>query len=293
VARLKHDRNQQQSSITQLEFQAILPISSPQAVNQRENRPFLRWAGSKRSIVNSLKDLSPKKYTKYVEPFVGAGSLFFRLKPRHAVLSDINPHLVNAYQSVKDDPDAVFQELSLWSPDGGDYYAVRESYELELSVKSAAQFIYLNRFCYNGIYRTNADGKFNVPKGSRTGSLLNLSTLKQIAADLAHVTIVAGDFALVLASHVKEGDFVYLDPPYPRLRSSGEYGISALKPAEFQRVNDIMEFLDRNGVQFLLSYPLKDLPTDLPLTWNVKCIEVKRSISKSKSIVTEAVVSNY
>lgn len=270
-----------------------LEIDKPPLNELQKKRPFLRWAGSKRSIIDQLIAASPRVKKKYIEPFAGAASLFFAISPKKALLSDINKELIDAYIAVKRNPKEIWETLAKWDPQGNDYYEVRETNSFEDPCKNAARFLYLNRFCYNGIYRTNSGGVFNVPKGSRTGNLLNQEQLLFYSSKLRNANLMTGDFAEILKENVKRDDFVYLDPPYPRNRESGEYGPNAFKPKEFPRIVEILNLLDAKGAKFLLSYPTADLPNEVVDTWYVSSISVKRHISSTKSTITEALVSNY
>lgn len=257
-----------------------------------KSRPFLRWAGSKRPIVKELAEFAPKAYSKYIEPFLGSGSLYFHLKPFEAVLGDINVDLINAYSSLRQNPGAVVECLDKWCPEGGDYYLLRKQLT-KTTIEAAARFIYLNRFCYNGIYRTNGRGEFNVPKGTRTGRMPQKSHLFQIAQDLQRAKIQVGDFEAILKQHAKSDDFVYLDPPYPRSRYSGEYGLHTMQPQDMPRLVASLHYLDSNGVNFLLSYPFDSLPEGLSSKWKISTLDVGRQLTLNRHKVREALIYNY
>lgn len=140
--------------------------------------PFLRWAGSKRKIIPILLDLAPAKFARYVEPFAGSACLFFALRPAQAILSDINVELINTYQTLKANVEGVIKHLSLLNCGEEEYYRIRSQANSKMTnEKRAARFIYLNRFCFNGLYRTNKQGKFNVPYGAHKAGNLPSATV--------------------------------------------------------------------------------------------------------------------
>ena len=176
--------------------------------------PILRWAGSKRQILPTLIANEPERYGAYLEPFAGSSCLFFALQPDRAVIGDFNTELIDAYQVIADAPRAVARALSEMPTDPDFYYELRARDVPSLSrVARASRFVYLNRFSFNGVYRTNRKGAFNVPRGRKTGSLPTVESLVAVAKVLKNATLVCGDFENTL-SYAKRGDFVYMDPPY-------------------------------------------------------------------------------
>lgn len=178
-------------------------------------RPFLRWAGSKRVLLPQLLDALPSTYGTYREPFLGGGSLFFLLEPRHAVLSDSCQDLVATYEAVRDNPSAILRYLAPLRPDRDLYYQIRSN-RSSARFKRAAEFIYLNKTCWNGLYRVNAQGEFNVPYGApRTDDIIDPSNLRACATALScpEVNLSSEDFEDALLE-AEAGDLVFLDPPY-------------------------------------------------------------------------------
>ena len=180
-------------------------------------KPFLRWAGGKQWLSHTLLRLVPGNDCTYYEPFVGGGSLFFARRPTRAVLGDINGRLTETYQVVRDLPHELIAILSHWENDESTYYTVRPT-EFEDAVSRAAQVIYLNKTCWNGLYRVNRQGKFNVPFGYNGRTVFSPEHLLEASAVLQSASIVNGDFEQVLDTAIA-GDFVYLDPPYTVLHS--------------------------------------------------------------------------
>lgn len=176
--------------------------------------PFLKWAGGKRWFVEGFSHLLPEKYNLYYEPFLGSGAVFFSQKPRFGILSDRNEDLINTYRSIKIWPRQVEASLrmhaSRHSPDY--YYEVRAA-TFDDYVERAARFIYLNRTCWNGLYRVNLRGQFNVPIGSKTSVILGSDNFLRTSRLLKDIEILSADFENVL-DQAKDGDFVFVDPPY-------------------------------------------------------------------------------
>src|SRR5260370_20078520 len=178
--------------------------------------PFLRWAGSKRRLLPVLQTFWTKKHKRYIEPFAGSACLFFAIKPPKAILGDLNPELIATYIEVKYRIEAVLRELKRLKPeDKEEYNRLRAIDTSTLSPPArSARFIYLNRFCFNGIYRTNLLGQFNVPySGVRCGGFPSDETFEKCAGRLRIARFMKGDFECVL-QQAKKGDLVYMDPPF-------------------------------------------------------------------------------
>ena len=210
-------------------------------------------AGSKRQLVHRLAEYWTDDAVRYVEPFAGSARLFFKLAPESALLGDINSGLIELYQVIRDHPGELHEAMSQWPNQEDEYYRVRAMSPKTLSVITrAARFIYLNRFCFNGLYRTNLSGHFNVPYGGhKSGSLPSLADLEAASRLLAGAELLSADFAVVVA-RVRAGDFVYLDPPYSvgSHRVFREYDPASFGPADLCRMRSAIEEIDRNGRNF-------------------------------------------
>lgn len=176
--------------------------------------PFLKWPGGKRWFVARHADLLPRTFGRYVEPFLGSGVVFFHMNPRAALLGDTNRELIETYDAVRRDPDGVLRHLRRHqrAHDHAHYYRVRDA-AMRTPATRAARFIYLNRTCFNGIYRVNLDGTFNVPIGTKTAVLLDTDDFRGVARRLAGVVLRAGDFEQSI-DQAAAGDLVFADPPY-------------------------------------------------------------------------------
>lgn len=184
-------------------------------VHSAEPRPFLKWAGSKRSVLANFLDILPEQFGTYWEPFVGSGSLFFLLQPESAVISDTCVPLIETYRAISDRVDLVMRYLAPLDVNKDTYYQVRGNPGVS-RFKRAAQFIYLNKTCWNGLYRVNSSGQFNVPYGApKSNYVADEANLRSCSDALGRpgVNIIAGDFEDTVEPAVR-GDFVFLDPPY-------------------------------------------------------------------------------
>ena len=176
--------------------------------------PFLKWAGGKRWLIPHLK-LEKLKYSgRYIEPFLGSGAIYFALRPKRAIISDINESLVDAYRCVRDCPDEISEILGKHQLEHSKayYYEVRSNMG-QNPIDRAASLIYLNRTCWNGLYRVNRKGKFNVPKGTKSSVLLNSDSWPAVADALSGAQIVARDFEISI-DEAASGDLLFVDPPY-------------------------------------------------------------------------------
>ncbi len=177
-------------------------------------KPFLKWAGGKRWFVANHDEIIHKNFTRYIEPFLGSGSVFFSLLPKNAVLSDINGDLIETYLAIKEQPDNVWRHLLAHKRNHSTnyYYHIRSSSPRTIATR-AAKFIYLNRTCFNGLYRVNLKGEFNVPKGTKDTVVFPDDDFTAISDYLQHCELYTQDFEVTL-HNADSGDFVYVDPPY-------------------------------------------------------------------------------
>jgi DNA adenine methylase len=178
------------------------------------SEPFLKWAGGKRWLTRGFDWLFPDRYGRYIEPFLGGGSVFFAQEPDSAILSDANRSLIATYQAVKSDWSAVMQHLWSYADRHSDtfYYEARRTPGINEAAE-AARFIYLNRTCWNGLYRVNRKGEFNVPRGTKNSVVMDADDFEGVARVLGRATLYVRDFEPTIAA-AGSGDFVFLDPPY-------------------------------------------------------------------------------
>ncbi len=245
-------------------------------------RPILRWAGSKRQLLPVLASYWSDTYARYVEPFAGSCSLFFRVTPPDAVLADKNKELIETYEILREAPRDLHTAVSSWPVNEQVYREVRAIRPETLDrLRRAARFIYLNRNCFNGIYRTNRKGEFNVPfAGSRQGAVPSVEEFERAASLLQTVTLRAWDFGTTLR-HCRAGDFVYLDPPFfvRSRRVFREYGPRTFGPKDLARLATHLKHLNCRGVHFLLSYADSREAQILANPWRYERLEVRRNVS--------------
>jgi len=252
-------------------------------MNIPKAKPFIRWAGSKKKLIPKLRNYWKDEYVRYIEPFMGSACLFFDIKPQEAVLNDINSELVETYLAIKAMPNEVHQALHDLPQGKEEFYEIRALEIKEMSsIDIAARFIYLNRFCFNGLYRTNLKGTFNVPFSAyKTGALPSLENLKNCSHMLEKVEIYNKDFQSVLLDNTIKGDFVYLDPPYAvrNKKIFTQYGPDTFGVNDLQRLKDSLKVLDQRGIHFVLSYAKCDEALDFFSEWDTSTVQIQRNIA--------------
>ena len=231
---------------------------------------------------------------------VGSGALFFHVVPKRAILADLNPELMNFYRVLRDDTSELVNRLENLKASRKLYYNMRDM-KLRSNLERAARFVYLNRLCWNGLYRVNKRGKFNVPIGDRLPETLwNTQEFRRAAKILSCATLIAGDFKLTLRK-AKRGDFVFLDPPYPRGASLStgfnRYCSDFFSPVDHKRLGRVTRSLDKMGVaMMILLASSKDILSCYPKSFYRKRLRSKSLISgdsSSRRLVDEIVLTNY
>ena len=201
-----------------------------------------------------LAKLIPSHVGTYYEPFLGGASLYLQALPARAVLADMNPRLVETYQALRDDPHALVSILENWENNRDTYYCVRDK-DFPDSPHRAAQFIYLNRVCWNGLYRVNRQGKFNVPFGNHGRAVVDPEHLLEVSQALQDTVLSCGDFEETVAP-AKQGDFAYFDPPYTTLHSNNgfrQYNETLFSWQDQQRLARTATSLSEQGCHVLVS----------------------------------------
>lgn len=283
-------------------------ISSSDSVSSSlgrvESRPFLKWAGGKGQLLPELLARVPTVFGKYYEPFLGGGALFFALYSDGRVdevhLSDANTKLMDTYRAVRDEVEAVIAELPAFTNDRELYYRVRSWHHGDLApARRAARFIYLNKTCYNGLYRENQRGEFNVPFGRyRRPKICDADNLRAAAVALRHADLRCRDFDKIL-DLARPGDFVYFDPPYHPLSATSSftsYREEGFGPDEQRRLARAFQQLDRGGVNVMLSNSDTPLIRELFGDYVVEKVEAARSINSKaerRGKISELIVRNY
>ena len=275
--------------------------------------PFVKWAGGKARLLSQLAPYFPDRFGRYFEPFVGGGAVFFhlfrhgRLADRESMLIDSLEELINCYRAIQTRVEDLITELKRHEPHKGDkeyYYAVRAwdrapSYAQRDEIERAARFIFLNRTCYNGLYRVNRSGKFNVPVGRhRNPNICPADKLRAVSEALQGVALVAGDFAHCLET-AAAGDFIYLDPPYDPLTDTANftsYTSDDFGEADQRRLADLFRELDRRGCQVMLSNSSTDFIRELYGGYEQVEVQAIRAINNkgnARGPIPELLVMNY
>ena len=268
--------------------------------------PIVKWAGGKGRLLGQLLPMLPPgvELRRHVEPFFGGGAMFFARAPERALLSDVNPALVNVYEQVRDDVDGVIRALRRLASAHDDraYYRVRERYNDGARVgatERAAMFIYLNKTCFNGLHRVNRAGHFNVPAGRYASPrILDEEALRAASRSLEGAELRTAGFDHLLSS-ARPGDFVYFDPPYEPVSETASftsYAQGGFSRADQTRLRDVVRELDRRGCAIMLSNSDVPFIRDLYAGFRVDLVAAPRAIScdaRGRGAVTEVVVRNY
>ena len=269
-------------------------------------RPFLKWAGGKRQLLNVLKEHLPKKYKTYYEPFVGGGAFLFDLQPKNAVINDSNGELINCYRIIRDSVEELIEDLGRHKNQEDYYYKMRgldrkRSFEKKTPVQRASRIIYLNKTCYNGLFRVNSRGQFNVPFGRyKNPNILDEAVLRAVSNYLNenHVEILNKDFEKAVET-ARKGDFIYFDPPYDPVSDTASftgYDINGFNRHEQERLKNTVDELDKRGCYVLLSNAYTDFIVDLYKDYErvrVSAIRAINSNAKKRGRVDEILVKNY
>jgi DNA adenine methylase len=270
---------------------------------------FVKWAGGKGQLIEQFVPLFPKKIERYFEPFVGSGAVFFyiiqKYKPKEVFLSDINEELINAYIIIRDDVERLIIELKQHKEyhiaDRKKYYYEIRSVEPEKlpDLERAARFIYLNKTCFNGLYRVNSQGKFNVPMGDyKNPEVFQEEKLRRISVFLKDVKLKVMSFEKIVPL-VKKGDFVYMDPPYYPLKkgkSFTTYTKDNFLEKEQELLAQVFAKLSENGCFCMESNSDTEFIKGLYEKFNIHIVRAKRMINSDKNgrkEINELVITNY
>ncbi len=263
-------------------------------------RPFLKWVGGKSRVLPQLRPLLPERIDRYFEPFVGGGAMFFALQPSKAELWDINSELINCYQVIQQRVDDLIGALRLHRYEKDYYYALRAMDPREMDpVQRAARTICLNRTGFNGLYRVNRSGNFNVPFGRYTNpTICDAANLRLCSRALSRTQLVVADFGELPAS-ARRGDFVYFDPPYvPRSATAGftDYNPGGFGLPDQVRLSETFAALAERGVRVMLSNSDVPLVRELYADFHIDTVMASRNVNSRadrRGPVSEVVVRNY
>jgi DNA adenine methylase len=273
-------------------------------------KPFLKWAGGKRQLLPEIRRYLPQKFQgTYYEPFVGGGAVLFDYQPQKAVINDSNPELINCYEVIRDFLEDLIEKLREHQANHSeDYYYEMRGWDRQKgypgsrsNIERAARIIFLNKTCYNGLFRVNSQGQFNVPFGrQKNPNLFDEAVLKAINKYLnkKQVSILNKDFENALET-AKKGDFIYFDPPYDPVSSTASftgYDINGFNRKEQCRLKEVVDDLHARGCNFLLSNAYTDFIEDLYCDYQQIKISATRAINSNglkRGKVDEILVKNY
>ncbi len=245
--------------------------------------PFLKWVGGKTQLLPPLLSYTPDQFNTYIEPFVGGGALFFALQPEKAVLADSNPELINCYTIVRDRVEDLILILAEYPYSEAFYYALRAEMPQDVVLR-AARMIYLNRACYNGLYRVNKQGQFNVPFGRYTNPVIcDAERLRVASYALRNAELLCANYQETLQLHAQPDDFIYIDPPYHPV---SQYSDFKRYTAEFFYAEDQRQLaltakeLAKNGCSVLVSNSYCDFILNIYEGCNIVEVSARRNINK-------------
>lgn len=270
--------------------------------------PFVKWAGGKRQLLKQIRERMPQKYNKYYEPFVGGGAVVFDLLPERAIINDINKALINTYQQICNESEAFIDMVNrldreMWEDGKEYYYALRERYndkliQGEFDIELAALFVFINKHCFNGLYRVNGKGLFNVPYNKSRNQSIEAEAIRATSEYLKSVTIMNGDFQNA-CEEAKEHDFVFIDSPYAPLNPTSfeAYTKEGFDMESHKRLADLYDKLTARGCYCMLTNHNTELINELygNKGYRMDVVHVKRFINSdaSKRVGEEIIICNY
>ena len=270
--------------------------------------PFVKWAGGKRQLLSQIKERMPEKYNNYFEPFVGGGAVAFELLPEKALINDINKALINAYKQICDAPDAFLKTVNnldaeMWEDGKKYYYSLREHYndklmKAEYDVELAALFVFINKHCFNGLYRVNGKGLFNVPYNNSRRVSVDEGAIRDISKYLQGITIIDGDFEEACKG-AKKGDFIFIDSPYAPLNPTSfeSYTKEGFDIESHRRLARLYDELTERGCYCMLTNHNTKLINGLygNKGYTIDVVSVKRMINSDASnrVGEEVIICNY
>jgi DNA adenine methylase len=271
---------------------------------KQETYPIVKWVGGKRQLMFELLKNMPKSYNRYFEPFIGGGALFFELQPENGYISDMNEELINLYLVVQNNVYDLISDLNKHENSKEYFLKIRnidrlDDYKNLSNVERASRFIYLNRTCFNGMYRVNSQGQFNVPFGHyKNPRIVDADNLINCSNLLKQTEIKYSDFSAIL-DKVQKGDFVYFDPPYVPLNETSSF-TSYTKDGfniDMQfKLKDVCDELNSMGVKFMLSNSDTKFVNELYSNYDIKKVFASRQINANadgRGKITEVLVKNY
>lgn len=269
--------------------------------------PVVKWVGGKRQLLDKITPMFPKRVTTYCEPFLGGGAVLFAVQPKNAIINDLNADLMLVYEVIRDDVETLIAELEKHENTSEYFYKLRDldrdkaSYQSMSKIEKASRIIYLNKTCYNGLFRVNAAGEFNSPFGHyKNPSIVNAPVLRAVSKYLAasNIQLFSEDFETTL-QRIPRGGFVYLDPPYDPVSDTASftgYNSGGFSKEDQVRLKQCCDALSQRGVKFLLSNSATKFIRDLYKDYTVTIVHAKRAINSDASkrgAIEEVLIRNY
>ena len=269
--------------------------------------PVLKWVGGKRQLLPEIRKRIPKIYKVYYEPFLGGGAVLFDLQPKKAIVNDLNSELINVYKTIKSFPTELVEELRKFSNDEETFYNIRNidrdktKYQELSNIQKAARIIYLNKTCFNGLYRVNNAGEFNSPFGRyKNPNIVNDKTIYAVSKyfNTADITFKNGDFEECI-KEIQKDSFVYLDPPYDPISKTSNftgYNQGGFSDEEQIRIKNMCDRLNENGIKFLLSNSATPFIKELYKDYIIDIVSAKRSVNSKadkRGEIEEVLIRNY
>lgn len=259
--------------------------------------PFVRWAGGKTWLIPHMPDiLGDTQIEHYHEPFLGGGAVFFAIEhKKKSYLSDANPQLINAYIQVRDNPEGVIELFQKMPNTKEDYYRIRAEITADNTVENAARFIYLNQTSFNGLYRVNREGRYNVPYGFRETWVYHMERIRSASAKLQNTRIEVGDFELN-KYRIKPNDLVFLDPPYTVSHNNNgfiQYNQNLFSLEDQHRLKRFIEYIKRKGAYYILTNAAHETIREIFLTQGDRIVELQRNSLIGGRNAARAAISEY
>ena len=270
--------------------------------------PFVKWAGGKRQLLTQIKERMPKDYNRYFEPFVGGGAVTFALLPKNAWINDINAALINSYLQIRDNPEKFLKciekiDLEMWEDGKKYYYNVRKNYNKKLlneefDIELAAMFVFLNKHCFNGLYRVNSKGLFNVPYNNSRRLSCDKDAILTVSKKLYSMKITVGDFERA-SIEASKGDFIFFDSPYAPLNATSfeAYTKEGFDIDSHKRLARLYDKLTTRGVYCMLTNHNTEFINELygDKGYRIDVVAAKRMINSDASnrMSEEVIICNY
>ena len=269
-------------------------------------QPFLKWAGGKRQLLKEIEKYIPSKISTYYEPFLGGGAVLLSIQPKKAIVNDSNQEIINVYKVIRDNVDELIEDLKKHKNTAEYFYYLRKKdrtseYNHLSNIERASRLIYLNKTCYNGLFRVNSQGEFNTPYGNyKNPNIVNEHVLRPVSNYLNKYDIkfLEGDFENSM-KNIRKGSFVYFDPPYMPISDSSSftgYTLDGFTIDDQIRLKNLCDKLDERGIKFLLSNSTSPIILDLYKDYKIEFVNAKRSINsigENRGEIKEVLIMNY